>query len=419
MNFTFVHAADLHLDTPFEGLGRVNDTLAARLRDASLDAWDRLVALTLERGAAFLLLAGDIYDGAERGLRAQLRFRAGLERLSAAGVPVFIVHGNHDPVDGWSAIRDWPPGVTVFGAAAVRAVPVERDGARIATIYGISHATRQVSENLALRYRAAAAPGLHIGLLHATVTAAASAADHAPYSPCTLDDLAAAGMDYWALGHIHAAATVRAGGPWVAYPGSVQGRSMKPSERGAKGALVVRVEDGAVRRLDFVACDRVRFAELEVDIEPVPDVAALADAVVEALLRHAGGADGREVVARVRLTGRAPLSGELRRTGVLGGLLTGVREAVAASGGRAWCDRIENATRTPLDLDRIRARGDLPAAVLGRADGLAASAAERTAFMAEHLAPLVAAGLMPTDADALLDESVALALGMLEDGAST
>lgn len=107
--FRFVHAADLHLDTPFEGIGRVAPQIAEALRDASLNAWDALVRLTIDRDAAFLLLAGDIYDGAERGVRAQLRFVRGLERLAEHRIQTFIVHGNHDPLDGWSAIRKWPP----------------------------------------------------------------------------------------------------------------------------------------------------------------------------------------------------------------------------------------------------------------------------------------------------------------------
>ena len=122
MRFNFVHAADLHLDTPFEGLGRVRPDLAARLRDASLEAFDTLIDLTLGRGAEFLLLAGDVYDGADRGLRAQLRFLRGLKRLATDGVKVFVVHGNHDPLDGWSAIREWPPNVTVFGADGVHEI---------------------------------------------------------------------------------------------------------------------------------------------------------------------------------------------------------------------------------------------------------------------------------------------------------
>ena len=126
--------------------------MAERLREASLLAFDSLVELCLERGVAFLVIAGDIYDGPERGLRAQLRFRDGLDRLSAAGISSFVVHGNHDPVEtGWSALGDtWPERVTVFGPGTVQAVPVEIDGIPLATVQGISFAKRAERENLAL-----------------------------------------------------------------------------------------------------------------------------------------------------------------------------------------------------------------------------------------------------------------------------
>src|SRR5262245_51374847 len=124
--FRFVHAADLHLDTPFEGLARTSPEVGAALRDASLQAFDALVELTLREDAAFLVIAGDVYDGAERGVRAQLRFLGGLRRLSEAGVQVLVTHGNHDPLDGWSAIREWPAGVHVFSPEVVEQVPVER-----------------------------------------------------------------------------------------------------------------------------------------------------------------------------------------------------------------------------------------------------------------------------------------------------
>jgi DNA repair exonuclease SbcCD nuclease subunit len=152
-DFCFVHAADLHLDTPFRGIGETAPSVAGALRDASLEAFDNLVTLCLERQAAFLVIAGDVYDGAERGIRAQLRFLQGLTRLSDAGIQTFVVHGNHDPVEtGWSAVGTWPPLVTVFGTKEVEAVPVQRDGRELAVVQGISYWRRDVRENLALRF---------------------------------------------------------------------------------------------------------------------------------------------------------------------------------------------------------------------------------------------------------------------------
>ena len=78
MPFRVVPAADLHLDTPFTGLGRVAPAIAPQRRDASLATWDVPVELTLAERAAFLVLADDVYDGPERGLHAQLGAQAAL-----------------------------------------------------------------------------------------------------------------------------------------------------------------------------------------------------------------------------------------------------------------------------------------------------------------------------------------------------
>lgn len=422
MNFCFVHAADLHLDTPFQGLGRVSDALAERMRDASLKAFDRLIELTRARGAAFLLLSGDIYDGAERGLRAQLRFRDGLARLSAHGIPTFVIHGNHDPLDGWSAIRsgDWPEHVTIFGSADVGIVPLDRDGVRLATIYGISYPTREVRDNLALRYRREDAPGLHVAMLHGSVDGI-GAGDHGAYSPCTLQDLRNSRMDYWALGHIHRRTVLHEGEPWVVYPGNLQGRSLKPSEQGPKGAMVVEVEDGKVVRTEFVACDCVRFRTAEVPIEGYVNPASLADAVVERLEHLATEEDGCELLVRVRLTGRGEVSRGLRRGGGLEELLRFVRDALEARARGIWCGGIIDESLPPLELERIRNRGDLSSEILRWADGLTANAEEQKQFVEVRWDALRRAGLVPAEPqeiESVLREAVELALGMLEEEAA-
>jgi DNA repair protein SbcD/Mre11 len=372
----FVHAADLHLDTPFVGVEAESRELAALLRDASLDALDRLVEVALDRQAAFVVLAGDIYDGSERGLRAQLRFRDALARLDEAGIPTFVVHGNHDPVEeGWQAIRHWPEGVTVFGEAEVDSVPVHDDGRRIATVHGISYATRAVSENLATRFERTAAPGVHVGLLHATV---GSQPEHDTYAPCTLADLRAARMDYWALGHVHRRQVVHRGqergDPWVVYPGNTQARSIKPSERGAKGCYVVPIDPDAggspIGEPEFVPLDSVRFGEAVVEIDDVDEIPELADRLLAAGDQARDEADGRALVLRARLAGRGPLHHELARPGVHDQLLQRLRDAVRDLDPPLWWDALGMATRPVLDRETLRERADFTGELVRLVDEL-------------------------------------------------
>ncbi len=409
--FSFLHAADLHLDTPFEGVGASFPEIAAALRDASLLAWDRLVEEALRRRVAFVLLAGDLYDGPERGLRAQLRFRRGLERLSAAGVEVFVVHGNHDPLEeGWSALRELPPGVHVFGSGEPSAVPVVREGRRIAVVHGVSYRVRAERENLARRFVRAPGEGLQIGLLHAHVEGQAG---HDPYAPCSMADLRASGLDYWALGHVHQRQTLLSGATWAVYPGNLQGRSLKPTECGAKGAVVVHVADSAIERLEFVELAPVRFESVQVDIGPVGDLAALEAALLGAA-RGVEGASG--VVVRARLVGRGALHADLLREGE--SFLQALREAGA--GGAPWIfwERIERATAPPVDLEVLRARDDFAGELLREIASLRDSPAALEALAAEVDAELcrgdIGRVLGPCgDVAALLQEAEAHALERL------
>lgn len=394
MSFRFIHAADLHLDTPFQGLARVSGEMACLLRDASLDAFDRVVGAAIENEVAFVLLAGDLYDGEQRGVRAQMRFLRGLELLAKRGIKTFIVHGNHDPLGGWSAIREWPDDVKVFGAGEVCEAPVEVGGVRVATVYGLSFGRREVTENLALRFSKGAVKdgraGLRIGLLHCSV---GDQPEHSSYSPCSLADLSAAAIDYWALGHIHRAGVLKERNPWVVYPGNTQGRSAKPAEIGAKGVMLVEVEGVDVRSVEFVPTDSVRFLTLEVDLAELPDGADLAGLRGE-LVRRALGLRERHpklaLLLRATVRGRGPQHADLAMPGARGELLRDLRDTFAGMDSPVWWEDLRDQTAAQIDLDVIRARDDFTSGLLARAEGLAADqlALERLRAAMTPTAPL-------------------------------
>jgi DNA repair exonuclease SbcCD nuclease subunit len=382
VRFRFVHAADLHLDTPFDGIGQTNPAIAERLRDASLEAFDALVQLTVDREAAFLLLAGDIYDGVERGVRAQLRFLRGLECLAAHGIRVLIVHGNHDPIQGWSAIRHWPEGVTLFGAHGVATSVVARGGDRLATIYGISFGKQEVTENLSRLYRREPGPGLHVGLLHCNV---GHCGEHAAYAPCSVDDLVAAGMDYWAIGHVHRRQFLRQGKPWIVYPGNLQGRSLKSTEQGPKGAVVVEAEGAHVRAVEFVPLDRVRFVPLSLDIAEIDDLPALKGRLMAELDRLRQEHEGRAVLVRAHIRGRGPVHGDLRRPNALDDLLRELRGETEGESLSAWWESLRDETRSQIDRERIRERGDLSAELIRCAERIANHPESLADFLRQHV----------------------------------
>ncbi len=375
----FAHLADLHLDTPFQGIGTVDPEIQSSLAEASLEAWDRAVDVCVQQGLDFVLIAGDVYEQDEAGVRAQLRFLRGLERLSAVGIPVFVVHGNHDPQGGrWSAIREWPVGVTVFGHQSVGVVPVRRRGQVLAQVHGISYPVRHVHENLALRFRRLDEPVYQIGLLHASV---GEHPGHGRYAPCALTDLRQGGLDYWALGHVHARQIVNPDFPAVVYPGNLQARH--PGEQGPRGFYLVEAEAGRAPRLTFQACDLWRFATLVLDLGRLSLDSV--DQVVSHLVRVAQDEKGdRGLIASARVTGTTPLHADLNRVGLRDELLRDLRDQ-AQGAGDLWWDELTIRTQPTRDRAKRMEAADFGGDLLRWS---AAHSAEAPARVAALLAEL-------------------------------
>ena len=232
----FVHAADLHLDSPFKGLrDAAPEGIAGQIANATFGAYENIIDLCIRERVDALLVAGDVYDGADRSLRAQRKFIEGLGRLAEQGIRSFVCHGNHDPLDGWEARLDYPALCHRFGGERQR-VPVFADEPDRAVVYGISYPTREVRHNLAGGLGEVDAGPFSIGLLHANV---GSDTGHEPYAPCTVDDLRQSGVNYWALGHVHTRSLLSRRDPVAAYPGNPQGRHA--NETRPRGVYLVDV----------------------------------------------------------------------------------------------------------------------------------------------------------------------------------
>ena len=357
-SFSFVHVADLHLDSPFKGITAKNPALADPLRSATFQAFDALIDLCIERGVQFLVVAGDIYDGEDRSLRAQLRFHDGLVRLAEKNIDSYVVHGNHDPYDSRSTALSFPAGVHIFGCRAVESVPFQREGATVAVISGISHARRNETENLAKRFRRRLSEPFHIGLLHCTV---GSNTGHDPYAPCQLSELLDVEFDYWALGHVHERSVLDDRSS-VLYPGNTQGRSFR--EKGKRGCHIVTVEDGAVSNVEFYELDAIRWAEIDVSIDAIPTLDRLCLALQTRVQGLAGEADGRAVICRARLTGRGALYHELRKGNNMEDLLERSRESLAYEDPFVWVQEIDFHCRPEIDVEERRKGADFLAQVL-------------------------------------------------------
>ncbi len=363
--FTFVHCADLHLDSPFAGLHAMEPEIARVLRRATFQAFDNIIDLAVREKADFLIVAGDVYDSANRSLYAQIRFRESLRRAAEAGLQCFIAHGNHDPLSDWDAELTLPEAVHRFPGDEVQCQAVRREGEVLAHLYGISYPIREIRENLVPRFPQEGAGPFAIGVLHGNV---GGDPEHDSYAPCSLADLLSRRLDYWALGHIHNARILREADPCVVYPGTPQGRSVR--EPGERGCYLVRVDQAGGITLEFVATDTVRWYVENLDIGGL----ATLDALLEELARRKEDlrqkAAGRGVVWRLVLEGRGGLHGRLRRCDPERDLTQPLREEEAGRPDFVWLESAQLATRPPLDLARRRQMQDFIGDVLRVAEAI-------------------------------------------------
>jgi DNA repair exonuclease SbcCD nuclease subunit len=305
----FVHAADLHLDSPFRGLAASAPKLREELQAATLGALVNIVDHTIRSKADFLVIAGDLYDSRDRSLRALVSFRRQMERLAERDIPVYLVHGNHDPLNGWGSEFQLPPNVTTFHGKP-HTEPVIRRGREVARVTGISYLRERVTENLAALMRPEEGSPFSVAVLHANV---GGQSGHADYAPVTLEELGAAGFDYWALGHVHTRSVLASQPATVVYPGNPQGRN--PREDGPRGCYQVDIGRGGEPHLQFIETNLARWVHLQFPIHAHSRMDSLLDSLTEEA-RATAAAFAGPTIARCTLRGSGPLHRDLMREGM-------------------------------------------------------------------------------------------------------
>ena len=287
-----VHAADLHLDSPFEALGGEK---AAIRRSEQRELLGRISGLVYEKNADMLLLAGDLLD---TGSVYAETAHALCDALGGLDCPVLIAPGNHDyycASSPWARL-ELPENVHVFKSGAIEYVTIEGIDVRV---WGSAFTDREAGPPLCGFSVGKRKGVLDIGLFHGELGRPESR-----YAPISEREISESGLDYLALGHVHTFSGLRkAGGTYYAWPGCTEGRGF--DECGEKGALYVELDRSGGCTAELMPLAGRRYEVVTLD-------ASAGD--FESRLPDSGGRD----ICRLVLTGESEKSPSLTRiTGIM------------------------------------------------------------------------------------------------------
>jgi len=342
----FIHAADIHLDSPLLGLEQYEGAPVEEIRGATRRALENLVEMAMAEEVAFVLVAGDLYDGDWKDYNTGLFFGRQMTGLRETGIRVFLIRGNHDAASQITKSLRMPDNVSWLSEHKPETVTLEDCGV---AIHGQGFPSREVTDDLSAAYPEPISGLFNIGLLHTSVTGREG---HEPYAPCSLPGLLSKGYQYWALGHVHKYELLHED-PWILFPGNIQGRHAR--ETGPKGCTLVTVQDGRVLTAEHRDLDVLRWSVCEIDAAGADTADDVVDRVAAALKQELGKGQGRSLAVRIHITGSC---GAHRELSVDVDRWTNEIRAAAAdlSNGEVWIEKVKVQTHSAVDLKEMMAR---------------------------------------------------------------
>lgn len=345
----FIHAADIHLDSPLTGLSAYPDAPVEMLRTATRDAFTKLVVEAIEQQVDFMVIAGDLYDGTWKDHNTGVFFCKEMGRLKKSGIPVYVLFGNHDAESEMTKKLQLPDNVHTFGTRTPSTFILEHLNV---ALHGLSFKEKETTENLVMGYPTPVQGMFNIGVLH---TALEGNSAHANYAPCSLDELHAKGYNYWALGHVHEH-QVWKGASTVVFPGNLQGRHIR--ETGPRGAILVTADETGIKEIKRLFVDVLRWYSLEVNVAGcnlLSEVVGIIGKALEGLVENSPSTIPTAV--RVTVTGKTSAHGDL--FGLESQLRAEVLALAAAIGAeQLWIEKVKVATSGVDDGEAVRVRAD-------------------------------------------------------------
>ena len=282
---SFIHGADFHLDSPFSALPPEH---AAQRRAEQRALFASLAQLAED--VDLVLLSGDLFDGEQVYPETVECMQQTFARIRA---PIFIAPGNHDWLSRHSPYRqaNWPEHVHIFETESITAVTLPRLNC---TVYGAGFLSSECHRSLLEGFCAPEDGQYHLMVLHGEVGNGVGV-----YDPITKEEIAASGLDYLALGHIHQSGGLQqAGKTAYAWPGCPQGRGF--DETGDKGVFRGFLTETGVT-LDWIPTAQHRYWEKTIPL-------ALDEPPLEAVLASLPE-DTTGDIYRLTLTGESDVEG--------------------------------------------------------------------------------------------------------------
>lgn len=377
----FIHAADLHIDSPMLGLDAYDGAPVDLLRGSTRRALIAMVDLALCEDVALVILAGDIFDRDLGDFRAALFFREQMIRLVHAGIRVFVVKGNHDAEGQISRKVPDVQGVHVFSSRTAETIDLADLGV---AVHGKSFPERVVSEDLVPSYHAPVPGRFNIGVLHTSLTGRIG---HDPYAPTDVATLVAKGYDYFALGHVHAREIVREANPRIVFPGNLQGRDV--GETGSKGCELVTIDGDKIVSADHIPLSVVRWHSITIDASGIDTVTSLANKFNETCRHYVDGIRDLLHAMRVTVTGESVLQVmEAREPGTIAATIQAATQDFDLA--QLWIESVRLELRSPMDRNAIVLRADAIGEVVRLVEELASDDAVLKAWVLENLDKLPA-----------------------------
>ncbi|WP_209122779.1 DNA repair exonuclease [Alkalihalobacillus sp. BA299] len=343
----FIHTADLHLDSPFKGLTHLPESLLHQIHESSFQSFRKVIDTAIQENVDFVIISGDLYDSDQRSLKAQLFLRKEFARLDEENIPVYIIHGNHDHLNGKWVSVNWTKNVHVFSSEIECKHFVARNGTTV-HLYGFSYRDREVFERKVSFYKKIAGVDYHIGLLHGQEQ---TMSGHNPYAPFHWRELEEKEFDYWALGHIHQLTQLK---PSIFYPGNIQGRHRK--ETGKKGCLLVEIVEKKDVNVQFYETAPVIWGTIEVSINKIKTAEQFFSYCEQVIDNQR--LINKNTMLHLHFTGEGSASEIIDEAGQMEEWIEYVNGEQEYEDGFVWICSYENDTKKKWDINELKKQED-------------------------------------------------------------